>query len=68
MLLAALDARKVGGLCLGEGTSHAEHQQLHIAGDRVEGRSQLVRHGSEELGFRAVGDIRLVAATLISSD
>ena len=64
MLLAALDASEIGGLLFGERTSHAEQQQLHVAGDRVERRSQLVRHRGQEVGLRAIRDVGLVSAPL----
>jgi hypothetical protein len=49
VLLALRDAPEVGPLLIGDRTTNTHLEKLHVPGDRIERRSQLVTHDGEEL-------------------
>src|SRR6185312_13813037 len=58
VLLAALNAAERFALRGGQVAVHAQLEQLGVAGDRVERRTQLVAHGREERTLAAIRRLR----------
>ena len=57
MPLAVLDALECRALCGCDRTVHTDLEELGVAGDRVEGRAQLMAHGGQEVTLAAVGGL-----------
>ena len=60
IVLAALDLRQVDALLLRDRATHTELDELRVAADGVERRTQLVAHRREEITLGAIGFRRLV--------
>ena len=59
MLLAPADALEILRLLRSNGSTKSECEQIRIAADRVERRSELVRHRGQKVAFRNVGTFGL---------
>ena len=64
VVLAPLDPAKVDELLLGHGATHAELDELRVAADRIQRRTQLVTHRREELALGAIRLLRLLRQAL----
>src|SRR6185295_15084324 len=66
--LAAIDAIEIFALLERNRAPQLQLQQLRVAGDRVERRTQLVRHCGEELALRRVGFLGFVSSGALAFD
>jgi hypothetical protein len=58
MLLAALDALKIGSLRVVERTPQLHLEKIDVPADRVQRSPKLVTHHAHELGVGSVGGVR----------